>query len=306
MIRIDAFSVPQPYDQFAALLSEIAVTVIGFDGSPTTHSTRSISVRAIRGDVDCNGTVNGQDIADLIRLVYNRALRVSCGAFDRGVGADANQDGRQTSADLTASVGSSRACPDQFPDGVFLDKARWPKDAGRMTIAQLLGRWRFGIGALLVIILACSGEPAALASCKLDQYCCSGGSNNANVCTYDSDCPGGGACLFPAGICTGGTADGTPYCTKNSDCPGGTRSATQRLCSGGDNRGFPCTTITQCPGSGANCVANGMFCFGGSFDHLACVSDATAKTQRLFPALARRQALRSPNSRSALLVPKTE
>ena len=50
---------------------------------------------------------------------------------------------------------------------------------------------------------------------------CKGGSNNGNVCTVDTDCPGGtcGSDLIFGRVCIGGTNDGGG-CADDTDCPG--------------------------------------------------------------------------------------
>ena len=121
----------------------------------------------------------------------------------------------------------------------------------------------------LALLLGQVVQPApAFAACTADRFCCSAGSNNTNVCDFDSDCPGG-ACVAPFSVCAGGTNDGAPFCGSSSECPGGTCASTASVCTAGENKGFPCTSNNHCPGG--TCSANGLFCFGGDFDRFPCV-----------------------------------
>lgn len=55
---------------------------------------------------------------------------------------------------------------------------------------------------------------------------CKGGTNNGNVCTFDTDCPGGscGSDLVLGGTCSDGTNEGGD-CADATDCPGGGKCA---------------------------------------------------------------------------------
>jgi hypothetical protein len=140
-------------------------------------------------------------------------------------------------------------------------------------------------------------------SAQSGPFLCTAGSNDGKDCLSDSDCPGG-ACVIAQGVCNGGTDDGLPCdcaggncatqlvcssdasmgtcdagsatgdccstadnCTGNLPCVG-----SQKVCLGGDDKGFACLNDRQCGGS--TCVSTGLFCVGGDFDGFSCVDDA--------------------------------
>jgi len=133
---------------------------------------------------------------------------------------------------------------------------------------------------------------------------CTGGTRDGLDCTGFEDCPGG-VCVIAQGVCqngtdngnpclcAGGTCSATPACSADTsfgtcvggafatdccdvssdNCAGGAACiGTQKVCLGGENKGFSCLTPDQCPGS--TCTSTGMVCDGGDFDGYACVDDA--------------------------------
>lgn len=135
------------------------------------------------------------------------------------------------------------------------------------------------------------------------QFLCSAGTRDGLTCEGDDDCSGGGVCVIPLGVCTQGESDGFPCicpgaeCTETlmcidepsiGTCNGGVFEdlccdtadncfdgspciATQRLCVGGEFKGFPCVEDRHCEGSA--CRSTGGFCLGGDFDSFACADD---------------------------------
>jgi hypothetical protein len=159
---------------------------------------------------------------------------------------------------------------------------------------------------LFVLLLGAVAAQRASAQSQ-DQtalFLCSAGSKDGQGCASDADCPGG-VCVISQGVCNGGTDDGSvcdciagncnaqPVCSSDStmgtcsagpavaageccdpthNCAGGVSCVgTQKVCLGGDFKGFSCLSDEQCPGS--TCASTGLFCFGGEFDSFSCVND---------------------------------
>lgn len=154
------------------------------------------------------------------------------------------------------------------------------------------------VATLWLCLLAGAAAPAPA------QFLCSAGTRDGLTCAGDEECPNGGVCVIPLGVCSGGESDGffcacpTSECVAEPVCPedpslglclggvfedlccpvslncfdGRPCAATQKLCIGGVNKGFPCITNAHCPRS--LCRSTGRFCLGGDFDSFACVDDA--------------------------------
>ena len=130
---------------------------------------------------------------------------------------------------------------------ISLDKSPLGNDAdGRGTHSMKTDTLRNtrrsrAIALSLAVLLAAIAFIPTLASalCDKDSFCCSAGTRDGAQCNFDSDCPGGGACIFVFNICIGGTSDGSPFCTSDGDCPGGICSGSQKICVAGDNEGPP-------------------------------------------------------------------
>jgi MYXO-CTERM domain-containing protein len=160
-------------------------------------------------------------------------------------------------------------------------------DSGTMAIMTRTIRF-FPIAVALAALLTASAPGTASAA---PGFLCSGGTNDGLECDFDSDCDGGGACLAaqficvggerdtdncdcPGSICVGETCSGGPLqgepCGTANNCSGGTCQQTAKICNDGDLKGFACANTGQC-GSGAQCISNGMFCWGGSFFKFGCI-----------------------------------
>lgn len=102
-------------------------------------------------------------------------------------------------------------------------------------------------------------------------FYCSGGPADAELCSFDGDCPEG-ACVFSQGLCEGGPDD-SDYCDTSADCGGGAPCLqTQKVCLAGDFTGYACLNNDQC-GSGVVCASSGLRCDGGVFEDYSCVVD---------------------------------
>lgn len=128
---------------------------------------------------------------------------------------------------------------------------------------------------MAVVVLALGfvvGSPRAQTTSDL---ACSGGPKDGQACTSDDDCfvacPSSfGACVAVQGVCDGGEFDGFPC-----DCPGGTcvGAGTNGTCQGGPLAGDPCTTTPgsgSC-GAGSSCVGSQKVCTGGEFRGFGCL-----------------------------------
>lgn len=136
------------------------------------------------------------------------------------------------------------------------------------------------------------------------QFLCSAGSRDGQDCAGDIDCPDGGVCVIPLGVCNGGETDGFPCPCPSSECAaepvcpedrsigtcadgifsevccdlaencfdGAPCASTQKLCTGPPFQGFPCLDNADC--EGASCASTGRFCLGGDADSFACVDDS--------------------------------
>jgi hypothetical protein len=135
------------------------------------------------------------------------------------------------------------------------------------------------------------------------QFLCSAGLRDGQTCEGDDDCTGGGVCVIPLGVCEGSDADvefcicpgsecvaepvcpdeeslgtcasgvfGELCCDLADNCTTGAACiSTQKLCIGGDFKGFPCVNNANCPGS--LCRSTGRYCLEGDNDSFACVDD---------------------------------
>lgn len=133
------------------------------------------------------------------------------------------------------------------------------------------------------------------------QFLCSAGLRDGLTCEGDADCIGGGVCVIPQGVCesspdqlelcscagsicaagpvcgddpTIGTCSGGVFqdfcCDLAFNCSNGSNCiATQKLCIGGELRGFPCIEDDNCPG--APCRSTGGYCGEGESDSYSCV-----------------------------------
>lgn len=158
---------------------------------------------------------------------------------------------------------------------------------------------RFALVAPVFLSLAAGVVAPASA-----QFLCSAGTRDGQDCAGDEDCTGGGVCVIPLGVCSGGESDGffcacpSSECAAAPVCPddgglglciggvfedlccdvslncfdGSPCASTQKLCLGGENKGFPCITNAHCPGS--LCRSTGRFCEGGVFEAFSCVDDS--------------------------------
>ena len=102
-IRVDSVSVPD-FASFTAGLGDIAITVVGFDQSPTYRLEAVYLGDSPPGDTDCNGMIDEQDIRGITQVIFDHAARLGCPGFGRGIGTDANADGANDSADLVAAI----------------------------------------------------------------------------------------------------------------------------------------------------------------------------------------------------------
>jgi len=167
------------------------------------------------------------------------------------------------------------------------------------VVTQSLGRYTL-VASLLLGLVAVAARPASA------QFLCSGGTRDGQECEGDDNCAGGGVCIIPLGVCAaGGESDGFPCLCAGSECvaepvcanpqslgtcaggifsevccdlaehncfDGAPCTSTQKLCIGGDFKGFPCTTNAHCEGS--LCRSTGRYCLGGDNDSFGCVDDA--------------------------------
>ncbi len=90
-------------------------------------------------------------------------------------------------------------------------------------------------------------------NCRTPYKICLDGANAGQLCSNDSECPGGsGICQVPKCFCdTCNNADADP-CASNADCPDNP-PGTPGICGGkrclsGTNAGAPCTAPSECPG----------------------------------------------------------
>ncbi|MFI5367040.1 MAG: hypothetical protein ACHQ4J_15610 [Candidatus Binatia bacterium] len=136
------------------------------------------------------------------------------------------------------------------------------------------------------------------------EFLCSAGPRDGQACNADGDCAPTGVCVIAQGVCNGGLDDGfpcdctggtcmqsTPSCdpTFTGVCQGGPNATlccdvtynctggnacvgSQKVCVGGNSKGYPCLNDGQCPGS--LCQSTGKFCNGGDFASYSCVDDA--------------------------------
>jgi len=144
------------------------------------------------------------------------------------------------------------------------------------------------VGMLLLAAAVVAGRVEAQGT---GAFLCSLGTRDGQSCASDGDCPGG-VCVLAQGVCDGGTDDGapcscaggtcsgTPVCSADASfgtCSGGPFAGdccdtdfncldgrpcapTQKVCLGGDLRGYPCIRDSQCLGS--VCRSTGKFCLG--------------------------------------------
>lgn len=149
----------------------------------------------------------------------------------------------------------------------------------------------------------CLGLVAVVTQTASAQFLCSAGLRDGQTCEGDGDCTGGGVCIIPQGVCEGSDAElelcscagsecvAEPVCADNQSlgtCASGvfvdlccdlafncTNEAaclsTQKLCIGGDLKGYPCVNNDNCPGS--LCRSTGKYCAEGDNDSYSCVDD---------------------------------
>jgi hypothetical protein len=102
-LRFDTFSDPT-FAGLTADLSQIVVAVIGAFEAPFYRLDVLYLGPSPAGDIDCDAAVTQADVNGLLQAIFDTASSLSDSAFGRCIGGDANADGRESAADLTATV----------------------------------------------------------------------------------------------------------------------------------------------------------------------------------------------------------
>jgi hypothetical protein len=107
---------------------------------------------------------------------------------------------------------------------------------------------------------------------------CFRGTNNNNVCSTSTDCPGGSCASFIGNIPIALDPLTTGVASKSNAsglfCPG--QTATQKgafgsaICNGGTNNGKPCAVAGDCPSGTCRGGSLSNYCVGGANDGLGC------------------------------------
>jgi len=105
LVRISPESDPT-FDAFTDGLGSFAIAVAGAGGA-TTYSLETVFLGdSADGDADCDGQVNQDDLDGLVLTLFDPAARISeeGSPIGRCIGADGNDDGIESAADLVAAI----------------------------------------------------------------------------------------------------------------------------------------------------------------------------------------------------------